>query len=456
MADQTSQSGEHLPISIIGAGLTGSMMALYLARRGHEVRVFERRPDMRTTDFAEGRSINMALSTRGLTALRGIGLEERALDLSIPMYGRKMHSPTGELSFQPYGRADQHINSVSRTELTRLLVDSADRHPDVDLTFEHSCVDVDLERTTPILQHVETEETVEPNSELIVGADGAYSVVRGVIQKTGRFDYEQTYLEHGYKELSIPPAPGGGWRFEKNALHIWPRHDFMFIALPNRDGSFTGTLFLPFEGQKSFDSLETESDVETFFQEEFPDVEAEMPELTAEFFDNPTGSLVTIRCEPFHHDANVLLAGDAAHAVVPFYGQGMNASFEDCYIIDQLIDEFDGDWSRILPAFSQRRKPDADAIADLALYNYVEMRSKVASPAFLFRKKLERRLNKWFPRAWKPLYSMVTFSTIPYSEARDRAEGQKRLLDFLLPDKTLNLLAGLTDEAVEGFEILGD
>lgn len=433
------------PISVVGAGLTGSMMTLYLARRGYEVRTFERRSDLRTTEFDEGRSINMALSTRGLNALAGVDLAEDALEFGIPMYGRMIHDENGELNFQSYGQPDDHINAISRTGLTRLLVDAADAHDNVEMTFDQKCLDVDLEGPAPLLEDAGTGEQHEPESRLVVGADGAYSAVRTRMQKSGRFDYQQSYLDHGYKELTIPAAPDGDWRFDKNALHIWPRHDFMFIALPNPDGSFTATLFLPFEGPHSFDELETDQDVEEFFARQFPDVADEIPDLAGEFFDNPVGSMVTIRCEPYHHEAGVMLAGDAAHAVVPFYGQGMNAAFEDCFIFDQLLDEFDGDFSKILPAFSKRRKPDADAIADLALYNYIEMRSKVADPGFLFRKKLEQTLHDWFPRTWKPLYSMVTFSTIPYAEARDRAEAQKRMLDAVLPESILGAVGQLLD-----------
>ncbi len=434
------------PISIVGAGLTGSMMAQYLARRGHQVDVYDLRPDLRTIDTGEGRSINLALSTRGLTALAELGLEEKALDDAIPMYGRLIHDADGERSFQSYGRDDQHINSLARDRLVQLVVDHAERHPDVSLHFRHKCEDIDLDEPAPVVRDLETDETASPASQVVIGADGAYSAVRERLMKAGRFDYEQDYLSHGYKELSIPSAPDGGWRFEPEALHIWPRHDFMFIALPNPDGSFTGTLFLPFEGREaSFEALEAPESARDFFEEHFPDASAEMPELEEEFAENPTSSLLTVRCNPFHHESSVLLAGDAAHTIVPFYGQGMNACFEDCYIVDQLAEKFDDDWSKVLPAFTQRRKPDADAIADLALYNYLEMRSRVAEETFHLRQQLGEGLSELFPREWRPLYPMVTFSTIPYAEALERAEGQKKLLDTLLPRTALELGSQLAE-----------
>jgi len=448
MSNSSASTDSGPPISVVGAGLTGTMMALYLARRGYDVRVSERRPDLRSTNLDEGRTINMALSTRGLHALRGVELERDAREMCIPMYGRMVHDQTGDVSFQSYGDEEQHINAIGRSDLTQLLVERADRRPEIELRFGEQCLDVDLDRPAPVLEDVESGERRSPSSELVVGADGAYSSVRTRLQKSGRFDYEQQFLDHGYKELTIPPAPDGGWRFDKNALHIWPRRDFMLIALPNPDGSFTGTLFLPYRGRTSFEALESDEDVVAFFRREFPDVFPFMPDLAEEFDANPVGSLVTIRCDPFHYREDVVLAGDAAHAVVPFYGQGMNASFEDCFIFDQLVEEFDGDWSRVLPAFSKRRKPDTDALADLALYNYIEMRSKVADPGFLLRKRLEGRLNEWFPRTWRPLYSMVTFSNMPYAEARDRAQSQQRLLDLVLPEAPLNALAELRDRLV--------
>lgn len=433
-------------IAIVGAGMTGALSALYLARRDHDVDVYEARPDIRAVDTTAGRSINLALSTRGLRALEEVDLADEARDHCVPMYGRQIHRADGDQSFQPYGRSDQHINSIDRSALNGLMIDGAEASERVSFHFEHRATDVDLESPTVKLKAGDNKTTtVSPDR--LVGADGAYSKVRSEMQRTDRFDYQQSYLSHGYKELTMPPAEDGSWRLDEHqALHIWPREDFMLIALPNPDGSFTCTLFLPFEGPKSFEELETESDVEHFFDEQFPDARPHLTELTDEFFANPTSSLVTIRCQPYHHEDRVVLLGDAAHAVVPFYGQGMNASCEDCLIFDQLLDEFDDDWSRALPAFSQRRKPDADAIADLALYNYIEMREHVAQDEFLLRKSIERFLGRVFPRAWQSMYSMVTFSTMPYAEARQRGAAQSRILDLLVPNTSLDGAGRLLEE----------
>jgi kynurenine 3-monooxygenase len=435
-------------IAIVGAGMTGALSALYLARRDHVVDVYEARPDIRTHDITAGRSINLALSTRGLRALDGVGLADTALEYCVPMYGRKIHDEDGGQSFQPYGQADQHINSIDRSALNGLIIDGAEASGQVDFHFESRAADVDLDAPSLTIESeadAPASRTVQPDR--LVGADGAYSQVRSAMQRSGRFDYEQSYLSHGYKELTIPAADDGSWRLDDHeALHIWPRKDFMLIALPNPDGSFTCTLFLPFEGPESFDQLSSGADVEAFFDRHFPGVRPDMHNLTDEFFANPTGSMVTIRCEPYHHGDSVILLGDAAHALVPFYGQGMNASCEDCLIFDQLLDEFDDDWSRALPAFSQRRKPDAEAIADLALYNYIEMREHVADEQFLLRKTVERGLERAFPQIWRSLYSMVTFSTIPYAEARQRGVAQSKLLDLLFPTGALDTVDRLLDE----------
>jgi kynurenine 3-monooxygenase len=391
-----------------------------------DVTLLERRRDLRSADISAGRSINLALSTRGLTALKGVGLADEMTALSLPMSGRLVHSPEGEISRQPYGLAGQAILSVSRRDLNVRLMDAAEE-AGAQIHFERACVAVDLDASSVTVEGPDGEREVFA-SDVVIGADGAFSVVRGELQRAGRFDYQQAYLTHGYKELCIPAgADGGGHRIDPSGLHIWPRHSFMLIALPNLDGTFTCTLFLPFEGEASFEKLTTPAAVESFFAREFPDVAAHMPTLTQDFFENPTGSLVTVRCSPYHRGSTVLI-GDAAHAVVPFYGQGMNAAFEDCTVLNRLLQEHGDDWEIVLPAFSRERKVDADAIADLAIYNYLVMRDKVASPGFLLRKKLDRLLHGWMPNRWAPLYSRVTFSNRPYSEARRAVQAQDALL----------------------------
>ncbi|RAL22307.1 kynurenine 3-monooxygenase [Lujinxingia litoralis] len=416
------------PCVVVGGGLAGSLMAIYMARRGHPVEVYEARPDMRRLQVDRGRSINLALSTRGLHALAAVGLEDEVRQMCIPMHGRMIHPMEGEPHLQPYGRAGQYINSISRQGLNELLMNTAEARDQVRFHFDIPCVDVDLDEGVAHFDDREKGERVVREASILIGADGAYSAVRQRLQRSGRYNYEQAYLSHGYKELSIPAGPQGKYLIEKNALHIWPRHDFMLIALPNLDATFTVTLFMAFEGATSFEALKTPADVEAFFKREFPDAYALMPTLTDDFFANPTGSLVTIRCAPYHHGERVMILGDAAHAVVPFYGQGMNAAFEDCFVLNELLEREDGDVGRAIAAFSRERKDDADAIGHLALYNYFEMRSAVASPYFVFRKKIERVLHRLFPEWWIPLYTMVTFTNMPYALARERAARQDRLL----------------------------
>ncbi|MEZ4461360.1 MAG: NAD(P)/FAD-dependent oxidoreductase [bacterium] len=418
------------PLVVVGAGLAGSLLSLVLARRGYHVDVYEHRSDSRKTEFTGGRSINLALSTRGLTALQRAGLGERILKECIPMHGRMIHDLAGNTQLQPYGKAGQYINSVSRQSLNEILMEAADAHPHVNFHFDQKCVDLALTDGSPTFENTTTGEQKQVKTRYLFGADGAYSAVRGQLQKSGRFNFSQDYLSHGYKELSIPPTADGGWRMEKNALHIWPRQDFMLIALPNLDGSFTVTLFLAWEGEYSFDKLRDEHAVVDFFHTHFPDALALMPTLVEDFFANPTGNLVTIRCAPYHYTDQVLLLGDAAHAVVPFYGQGMNASFEDCTVIDEILEQHAPDWGAVGRTFTEVRKADADAIADLALYNFLEMRSKVVDPVFLMKKKVDRALSDAFPDRWMPLYSMVTFSDIPYAKAKARAEEQDRILKY--------------------------
>ena len=417
---------------ISGAGLVGSLWAIMLARRGYEVSVYERRPDFRNTGFAGGRSINLALSDRGWKALERAGVDELIREKAISMAGRMIHSQEGAQSFQPYGQEGQAIYSVSRSGLNLALVEAASAYPGVTFHFEHKCQGYQTEKGEVRFLHEASQKRIIERPALLFAADGAFSAVRAALTKQTRFNYSQQYLDYGYKELSIPPAPGGGHRLEPNALHIWPRGNFMLIALPNADGSFTCTLFLPFEGPVSFEGLTTDDLVMRFFRRHFPDALALMPELIQDFNGNPTASLVTVRCSPWHFRNQVLLMGDAAHAIVPFYGQGMNAGFEDCTLLDDLANKYQEDWGRIMPEFNRTRIADGNAIADLALRNFVEMRDLVADPKFQLRKEMEAWLAERYPKEFLPLYSMVSFSHIPYSRALAEGKAQDQLFESLL------------------------
>lgn len=415
-------------VSIIGAGLVGSLLALTLRREGFDVDVYEKRTDPRLADLQEGRSINLALSDRGIRPLQDAGVFEEISKTLVPMHGRMMHNHAGELTFQSYGSESQFINSVSRAHLNIKLIEAAS-DAGVQFFFEKKCSEVDLE--AGILTFSDGTNVA---SEVIFGADGAFSAVRKRMEQTDRFSYSQYYIEHGYKELSIPPK-NGGFSLEPNYLHIWPRGNFMLIALPNNDRSFTCTLFLPFEGENSFQNLSNKDQVNAFFQREFKDAKKLLPDLTDQFFENPTGSMVTTKANPWNRGKCVLI-GDAAHAIVPFYGQGMNAGFEDVTILQQLGKKTGWNWDELLPAFSKERKRDADAISSLALNNFEEMRDHVANPDFLRRKKIEAELQKRFPDQWLPLYSMVTFSHLPYSEALRLGEIQADIMDNVLRENS--------------------
>src|SRR5213079_1046303 len=426
---------------LIGSGLAGGLLAAYLGRRGYEVDLYERRADPREGNLVGGRSINLALSTRGIHALEQIGIADEVLKHAIPMRGRMIH-PTAAGSapiFAPYDvDPNKHINSIGRAALNTTVIEAAQRYPNVRVHFNHKCTDVDLDSATAQLVDSSTVAGVSPASgnaiidargDAVIGVDGAFSTVRNSMQlKIGNFQYDESYLAHGYKELTIPPGPDGAWRMEKEALHIWPRKSFMMIALPNPDGSFTCTLFWEFEGPRSFASTKTDDDVHRFFDGEFPDAVPLMPALLEDFKNNPTGSLVTIRCAPWYYKDKVTLVGDAAHAVVPFYGQGMNAAFEDCVVLDECLAEFPNDRKRAFAEYFVRRKENADALADLAVHNFIEMRDKTASSAFRAKKKLDHALEGLLPGIYLPLYTMVTFTRIPYSTAARRARLQNRIV----------------------------
>jgi kynurenine 3-monooxygenase len=413
---------------LVGSGLAGGLLAAYLGRRGYEVDLYERRADPREGNIVGGRSINLAISTRGIHALEQIGIADEAMRHAIPMRGRMIHEKSGALHFAPYDVDPKKcINSIGRAALNATVIEAAQRYPNMRVHFSHKCTDVDLDTRTVQL---ETEHgQVTAHGDAVIGVDGAFSAVRQSMQlKIGNFQYDESYLAHGYKELSIPPGPGGSWQMEKNALHIWPRKSFMMIALPNPDGSFTCTLFWEFEGPRSFATTKSDEDVRRFFEDEFPDAVPLMPTLLEDFRENPTGSLVTIRCAPWYYRDKVCLVGDAAHAVVPFYGQGMNAAFEDCVVLDECLEQFPDNRERVFAEYFRLRKENADALADLAIGNFIEMRDKTASKTFRAKKKLDHLLEAALPGTYLPLYTMVTFTRMPYAMAAKRA----RLQDLLV------------------------
>lgn len=424
-------------IIILGAGLVGSLLAILLSEKGYEVNIYEKRSDPRKAGAESGRSINLALSRRGKLALQKAGVEKEVEKLIIPMEGRMMHDLSGNLTFQPYGTKGQKIYSISRSGLNELLMTKAES-TGVKINFRQKVLDVEMDIRAVVVEGAGSE-VIKDNADLIFGADGAYSAVREAMRKTDRFNYSQYYIDYGYKELTIPATAAGDFALSSHALHIWPRGQFMLIALPNLDKSFTCTLFLPFSGKVSFENLKQEKEIIDFFNKNFPDAAPKMPSLAKDFSAHPTGSLVTISCYPWVKN-NVTILGDASHAIVPFYGQGMNAGFEDCRTINDLLEQFPDDWEKVLAEFQSLRKPDADAISELALQNFTEMRDLVGDPRFLLRKKIEAKLHELFPEDWIPLYSMVTFSDLRYSEALHIGKQQDKVMQEVMniPDIAKN------------------
>jgi kynurenine 3-monooxygenase len=422
---------ESQTITLIGAGLNGPLLGLELVKRGFNVEIYERRPDMRRVQISAGRSINLALSTRGIHALKAAGLWTEMQKIIVPMKGRMMHSSEGLLTFQRYGKDDSEvINSISRADLNIALVDAAEARG-VRIHFQQRCDGLDLKTGTLRLYDEKNAHEHTVKSGAVIGCDGSASAIRGEMLKRSLFNFSQQYLDYGYKELTIPAGAEGSAALERNALHIWPRGNYMLIALPNMDGTFACILFLPFEGADSFERLKTHSELSQFFRERFPDVLPLMPGLAENFFTNPTGAMVTVKCSPWHVADRALLLGDAAHAIVPFFGQGINCGFEDCTILLELLDRHGPDWSKVFAEFEGARKVNTDAIADLAVENFVEMRDRVADPKFLFRKKVEFALQEKYPQLFVPKYAMVTFHRIPYATALQRGQVQDRMLNEL-------------------------
>jgi len=417
--------------AVVGGGLVGALQSVFLAKRGWDVTVFERRGDIRKANVVAGKSINLALSDRGWRALEMAGVADEIRKEAIAMKGRMVHFKDGHQMFQPYGKEGQAIYSVSRGGLNQQLLQCADAFDNISLRFDHKCLDLDLDKNELTFENTSSGQIVTERFDHIFGTDGAFSAVRARLQKTDRFNYSQTYLTHNYKELFIPAGPDGHYVMDPYSLHIWPRGEYMMIALANPGGSFTVTLFMAHEGSPSFTELNTRDKATAFFNEQFADAVSLMPTLLDDFFSNPSASLVMIKCDPWNISDRVMLMGDACHAIVPFYGQGMNAGFEDCAEMDQMLNAL-GDSPETFEKFARERKPRTDAILELALRNYIEMRDKTADPRFILQKKIEARLAEKYPELWTPLYSLVTFSHTPYDEALAAGEAQDRFMDTVL------------------------
>jgi len=417
-------------VAIVGSGLVGSLLAIFLRKQGHKVTIFDRRPDVRLVEFS-GRSINLAMSNRGWKALREAGIEDEIRKLALPLDKRAMHVDDKPVYFQKYGEDGEAIYSISRGILNRKMIDLAEE-AGAEFRFEEKIWDVDLPNAK--LYTGESEKSVwkEYQFDLIFGADGAFSRTRHKMQRQSRFNYSQHFIDVGYKELTIPANPDGSHKLDNASFHIWPRGNFMLIAMPNLDGSFTCTLFMPFEGDISFESIQTEQQADQFFEQYFPDIKDEISNLKRDFFKNPTSAMVTIKCYPWSYFDKITLVGDSAHAIVPFYGQGMNAGFEDISVLNQKMNQHGDNWEIIFEEYQRERKPNTDAIAELSYRNFVEMSSKTADPSFLLRKKIEKKFAQKYPELWVPLYSRVTFSDKAYSDALDIGDYQKGIMDEVM------------------------
>ena len=420
-------------ITIVGAGLVGSLLSCYMAKRGYTIDIYERRQDMRKANISAGKSINLAISTRGWYALEKAGLKKQMEPMAIPMFSRMIHQEDGTTDIQAYGKEGEAIYSISRGELNKAMMTLAEKEPNVNFHFDAKCTNVDFKNNTVKFKNLNTNEVFEKKSDLIFGADGTFSKVRYIMQKTDGFSFSQTYLKHGFKELEIPANADGTHKLPKNHLHIWPRKAFMLIALPNLDGSFTMTLFLAHKGETSFENLKTDKEIMSFFEKQFPTALEHMPDLLEDFHKNPESSLAYVKADPWTYESTCLI-GDAAHGVVPFYGQGMNAGFEDCRILDEIVENNKGEnWKKIFEEYNESRVEDGQAIATMAVEHFINMRDDTASDDFLKRKKFEKVLMKNIPE-FLPQYSMVSFSNIKYSVAMNKGNDQIEMLEKLVKE----------------------
>lgn len=419
--------------TIVGAGLVGSLWAVYLSKAGYKVTIFESRDDLRKADISAGKSINLALSVRGWKAFKTVNVEKEIEEIAIPMYGRTMHDMEGNLTYQPYGQEGQAIYSVSRAGINCKMMDIAENYGGATIHYNERCYDANLEEGIVYFENTNTGERSEHKSDVVFATDGAFSAVRyNAMQKLPRFDYSQKYIEDGYREILLPANEDGSYKMDINTLHIWPRGRFMLIALANEDGSFTCTLFMPFDNHEyAFDKLKSRADVDNFFSNVFPDFYKMMPNVADAWEDHPLSALAITRCYPWHAGKFALM-GDAAHATVPFYGQGMNAGFEDCSVLWELMQKHNEDWDKVFAEYSTIRKPNGDALQDLSLHNYHVMRDYVADPEFLLQKDFERRIEQLYPDKYLALYSQVSFSNIPYSEAYEKGMKQDKFIKDIM------------------------
>ena len=424
-------------VIIVGAGLVGSLWAVYMQKAGYQVVIYERRSDIRKAEISAGKSINLALSERGWNSLKAAGVEKEIEKIAIPMSGRIMHSVEGDLTYQAYGKKDEAIYSVSRGHLNAIMMDLAESKGNTKIHYQHQCLDANLEKGHITLKNLNTQEVFEDKADVIFAADGAFSAVRyNSMQKVDRFNFSQFYIEDGYKELLLPADKNGNYKIEKNALHIWPRGRFMLIALPNEDGSFTCTLFMPFENDKyAFKQLDSNDKIEDFVKEVFPDFYEMIPNLIENWHQNPLSSMSITRCFPWTVGKFALM-GDSAHSTVPFYGQGMNAGFEDCFVMWELFNKHK-DWDKTFKEYQEIRKPDGDALQDLSLDNYYVMRDHVADEKFLLQKKIEAKIHERHPNKWIPLYSQVSFSNIRYSDAYKQGKVQEDIMQKVMSSPTI-------------------
>lgn len=435
-------------VIIVGAGLVGSLWAIYMSKAGYKVTIYERRSDIRKAEISAGKSINLALSYRGWKALRGAGVDDEVKKIALPMYNRIMHDLEGNLTTQAYGKKDQAIYSVSRGLLNSIMMTMAEEKGNAEIHYNYKCYDADLENGIVYFEDALTGEKKQDQADLVFAADGAFSAIRyNAMQKLNRFNYSQNFIEDGYKELLLPANEDGSYKLDEKALHIWPRGRFMLIALPNEDGSFTCTLFMPYDNHEyAFNKLTNDTLVDAFFKNVFPDFHAIMPNLIENWHMHPLSSLAIVRCYPWTHGKTALM-GDSAHATVPFYGQGMNAGFEDCTVLWELMKKHNEDWEKVFSEYQQTHKPNGDALQDLSLHNYHVMRDYVADPKFLLQKKIEARIFEKHPDKWMPLYSQVTFSHIPYSEAIAIGKKQDKIMKEIL--KTPNIEEVWDSENIE-------